>query len=218
MKVFTTILDFYCAFYNLTTVFVRLHIPLVGALRALKSSCYEACSSCFLCSITAAPPSPPLLLLPRSRSAPQMWKQPTLPWSPPPTSNGSSWHPSAPWKLLWGHRASTPPLTHHFLPPVHRKWPRTTPSLPALTITGGLHGAWPQPLVQAGARRPLRSARRVWSNSCRRRRASSLLMWWEVEPGCCSCRRGCLASQPGSHHSDLKVLWGLKKHQLFKIN
>lgn len=136
-------------------------------------------SSRSLCSstITAVPP----LLRP-----PQTWSFLSRPRTPPPTSNGSTRRPSAPWKLQNRHSASAPPP-----PPLcqlaadSRKWPRTTPCPPAPTSTRGRRAAEPQPprLVSSAGCCPLRSARRVWKDSCRRRRASSLRGRWETEAG-----------------------------------
>lgn len=161
-------------------------------------SVFWSWSSCFLCSsITAAPP-PRFLLLPLwCRSAPQTWYRLSQPRTPPPTSNGFTRLLSAPWKLLHRHRASTPPPPPLRLHAAGRKWPRTTPSLPAPTCTRGPCGASALTLVSAGGHCPLRSARRVWKDSCRQRRASSLPGPREAEAGCRSGLRGCFVSWSG---------------------
>ena len=119
----------------------------------------------------------PLLLRP-----PQTWSFLSQPRTPPPTSSGSTCRPSAPWKLPNRRSASAPPPLCQ-LAADSRKWPRTTPCPPAPTSTRGRSAAGSRSLVWSAGRCPLRSARRVWRDSCRRRRASSLRGRWEAEAG-----------------------------------
>ncbi len=200
----------FCSKYTRTQHFLFTYSFLVNMVKSqlfivdvFSSGCrsvwqWICCLSCSLCSSIAA--VPPLLHPLRCRSAPQTWSRLSQPPTPPPTSNGFTRHPYAPWKLLNQHPAGTPPpLCPHA---AARKWPRTTLSPPALTYS------WGPCAATAGGRCPSRSARRAWKDSCRRRRASSLPGLWETEVGCRSCLRSSLRGRFMCCREHQGLIWG----------